>query len=70
MKLLQTRLNVPYFEKYCPLNKKQPAEDLEKHVLEIFSRRLAVFFEVHVWNILIKLKYQIILFRTWNFIRF
>ena len=26
MKLLQTPLKVPYFEKHCPLNKKEPAE--------------------------------------------
>ena len=28
MKLLQTLLKVPYFEKYCPLNKKVPADCL------------------------------------------
>ena len=28
MKLLQTPLNVPSFEKYCSLNKKEPAEGL------------------------------------------
>ena len=28
MKLLQTALKVPYFEKYCPLNKKETAEGL------------------------------------------
>ena len=28
MKLLQTSLKVPFFEKYCPLNKKEPAEGL------------------------------------------
>ena len=28
MKLLQTPSMVPCFKKYCPLNKKQPAEDL------------------------------------------
>ena len=35
MKLLQTPLKVPYFDKYCPLNKKEPAEDLhgEKNFL-------------------------------------
>ena len=29
MKLLQTHLKVPYFEKYCPFNKKEPAEVLD-----------------------------------------
>ena len=32
MKLLQTRLKVPYFEKYCPLNKKVPAEGLSHKI--------------------------------------
>ena len=30
MKLLQTPLKVPSFEKCCPLNKKEPAEGLFK----------------------------------------
>ena len=28
MKLLQTPLKIPYFEKYCPLNIKERAEGL------------------------------------------
>ena len=28
MKLLQTPLKAPYFEKHCPLNKKEPADGL------------------------------------------
>ena len=27
-KLLEASLKVPYFEKYCPLNKEEPAEGL------------------------------------------
>ena len=30
MKLLETLLKVPYFEKYCPINKKEPVEGLDK----------------------------------------
>ena len=34
MMLLETPLKVPYFEKYCPINKKEPAEGLS---LDSFS---------------------------------
>ena len=37
MKLLQTPLKVPCFEKYCALNKKEPAEDLM--ITSISSRK-------------------------------
>ena len=42
MKLLQTPLKVPYLKKYCPLNKKEPAEDLYFHVF--FLRKITFHF--------------------------
>ena len=44
MKLLQTPLKEPYFEKYCPLNKKEPAEGLNNGSIEqIIEQECQIF---------------------------
>ena len=41
MKLLQTPLKVPFFEKYCPFDKKEPAEGLYRHFFYGFLRHIS-----------------------------
>ena len=50
MRLLQTSLNVPYFEKYCPLNKKEPAEDLD------FSKFTPKVYSINLQNSMFKVE--------------
>ena len=44
MKLFETSSNVPYFEKYCPLNKKELAEGLNNGSIEqIIEQECQIF---------------------------
>ena len=68
-KFLSFLINVFSFSLFIFFSLTELSNKNKQHVLEMFSLRLKVFFEVQVWKILIKLEYQFFLLQTWNFNR-
>ena len=66
-KFLFFLINVFFFSLFIYISFTNWISSIKKHGVGIFSRKLAVFFEVQLWNILIELEYQIFLISNLKF---